>query len=169
MINSFVQNERYASLHFNYCPIASINGKALVLSKEAYDARFPTGKIPKKSRDNEKTFICRRGVEARSSRYTEEFVWDEIFQGGEEGVKQLAELIESEIPSKAAKKGPKKPTKVEVDFKDEGEVQTDDELLGMDDSESELRTPRKRRKTTGTSTPRKRRTPSKLLTPKNKK
>ena len=169
MANIVAKNERYASLHFNYCPIPSINGKALILSKDAYDARFPTGKISKKSRDYEKTFICRRAVEARSSRYTEEFVWDEIYKGGEEGVKQLAEIIEREIPISSGKKGPKKSTRVELDFDEDEEEHTDNDALELDDSEEELKTPRKRRKTSGTSTPRKRRTPSKLLTPRNKK
>ncbi|KAH8598775.1 P-loop containing nucleoside triphosphate hydrolase protein [Bisporella sp. PMI_857] len=183
----FLPNERYASLHFNYCPLGSVNGKALILSAEAYNARFPTGKIPKKSKDYDKTFICRRGVEARSARYTEEFIWDEIYKGGEEGLAELRKIIERDIPvmgrkapkkdgasTPSGRKGPKKrPRDLDEDSEEdiyENRTRDDDEEDDFMDDDVE-KTPRKRRKTktSTTSTPRKPRTPSKLLTPSHKK
>ena len=95
-------------------------------------------------------------------------MWDKIYKGGEDGVKQLVELIEGEIPTASGKKGSKRKTQIDINFEELGE-HTDDDLLELDDSDEENKTPRKRRKPAGTSTPRKRRTPSKLLTPRNKK
>ena len=51
------------------------------MSEAAFRAKYPTGKVPRKSREHGKVFICRRGCNTRTCTYTEEFVWEDIYHG----------------------------------------------------------------------------------------
>ncbi|EEP78544.1 conserved hypothetical protein [Uncinocarpus reesii 1704] len=89
-------NEQYITVDFNVNPLASINGKATVLSKDAFYAKYPNGKPPKGRAalaEYNKCIICRRGVNQLQGRYTEEFVWEEVFKENEQGIFALIETI----------------------------------------------------------------------------
>lgn len=125
------------------------------MSEKAFNKKYPTGKIPKRSRDYGKTFICRRGCNTKTTTYTEEFIWEDIFRGTEADVEDLAERVKAETT--ATRKRGRKRMKVKVDFQD------------SDVEDEEVETPRKKQKISAVSTPRKTRTPSKLLTPSHKR
>lgn len=95
------QNELYITPSWDMNPLASINGKATVMSPAAFMAKYPGGKIPRTSRDYGKVFVCRRGCNTRTATYTNEFLWEDIF-GGREDVYKLIELVKSE--TKATRK-----------------------------------------------------------------
>jgi origin recognition complex subunit 1 len=126
------------------------------MSEKAFKAKYPTGKIPKRSKAYGKTFICRRGCNTRTTTYTEEFIWEDIFHGTEDDVEELRARLKAETTA-TRRRGAKKHVKVELDF---------EQSAGEDE---ELETPRKKQKFSTTSTPRKPRTPSKLLTPSHKR
>lgn len=75
------KNEVYITPSWDVNPLASINGKATVVSAEAFKAKYPSGKVPRSSRDYGKVFICRRGCNTRTATYTGEFVWEDIYSG----------------------------------------------------------------------------------------
>ncbi|RMZ76474.1 hypothetical protein DV738_g4897, partial [Chaetothyriales sp. CBS 135597] len=80
-------NESYITADFNLNPLTSINGKAIVLSKEGFFKKYPEGKEPKSKearKEYTKTILCRKGVKQRSLIFTEEFAWDEIYRGPED-------------------------------------------------------------------------------------
>jgi origin recognition complex subunit 1 len=54
--------------------------------------KFPTGKVPRKSKEFGKAFICRRGCNTRTCTYTEEFIWEDIYHGRDD-VEILQDLI----------------------------------------------------------------------------
>ncbi|KAG9248741.1 origin recognition complex subunit 1 [Calycina marina] len=176
----YLPSERYASLHLNFTPLESIGGKAIILSEKAYNAIFPPGqKTNKKSKNYNKTFICRRGVEARTSRYTNPFDWEEMYKGGEAGVEQLSKFIKQEIPplskvaSTKAKAQSNKRQLEEIHNEVVSTEEEDDELGELDvieeddGSEDGRKKPKKRKRAISTaSTPRKKRTPSKVITPR---
>ena len=139
-------------------PLESINGTAYIMSEKAFSKKYPTGKIPKKSREHGKTFICRRGCDTRAVKYTEEFIWEDIAHGNEDEVTELLTRIESETKSTKKRKNQRR-TKGDDDFKGGA----------VDDDELETHTPRKKQKFSSVTTPKKPRTPSKLLTPSYKR
>ncbi|KAL7794575.1 P-loop containing nucleoside triphosphate hydrolase protein [Trichoderma ceciliae] len=89
----FYWNELYISPSWDVNPLASINGKANIMSLEAFLSSHPSGKMPRNSPDFGKTFVCRRGCNTRSTTYTDEFVWEEVYREGED-VSALIELAE---------------------------------------------------------------------------
>ncbi|KAL1955114.1 hypothetical protein VTO42DRAFT_9015 [Malbranchea cinnamomea] len=89
-------NEQYITVDFNVNPLTSINGKAIVLSKDAFYAKYPNGEPPKGRSaiaEYNKSIICRRGVNQLQGRYTEEFIWEDIYRETEEGVLELIQRI----------------------------------------------------------------------------
>ncbi|PHH71032.1 hypothetical protein CDD82_6777 [Ophiocordyceps australis] len=80
--SDFFPNELYISPSWDINPLASINGKARVMSPAAFFAKFPSGKVPRHHPDHGKVFVCRRGCNTRTATYTDEFVWDDIYTGG---------------------------------------------------------------------------------------
>ncbi len=129
------------------------------MSEKAFNAKYTNGKIPRKARGFGKTFVCRRGCNTRTATYTEEFIWEDVYDGTEEGLTRLRERIENDTT--ATRK--KRPGKRKI---------ADDEFAGENggDSDVELQTPRKKQKfSSAVSTPRKMRTPSKLVTPSHKR
>ncbi|OAP57378.1 origin recognition complex subunit 1 [Fonsecaea erecta] len=150
-------NESYITTDFNMNPLTAINGKATVLSKEAFLQKYPGGEPPKsKAAANRyaKTILCRRGVKQRTVRFTEDFVWEQIYSGPED----LLDLIDW---IKEQTKGRRKQTLKTEDV----EYVQQKETVG-----DEPRTPHKRRKTTATiSTPRSSAKASKYSTPTHKR
>ena len=82
-------NEVYITPSWDVNPLASINGKAVIVSQRAFLDRYPSGRVPRSSRDYGKLFVCRRGCNTRTATYTEEFVWEDVYRGGDD----LAGLI----------------------------------------------------------------------------
>jgi origin recognition complex subunit 1 len=89
-------NEQYITVDFNLNPLTSINGKAIILSKDAFYAKYPNGKPPRGKAamaEYNKCIVCRRGVNQLQGKYTEEFVWEDVYDGSEDGVFDLLERI----------------------------------------------------------------------------
>lgn len=76
-----MQNELYITPSWDINPLASINGKASVVSQASLAAKYPSGRIPRSSRDYGKLFVCRRGCNTRTATYTDEFVWEDVYRG----------------------------------------------------------------------------------------
>ncbi|KAJ5226797.1 Origin recognition complex subunit 1 [Penicillium citrinum] len=96
-------NEQYLTADFNLNPLTSINGRATVMSKQAFFEKYPNGAPPKnKAELNEynKCIVCRRGVNQVQGRYTEEFVWEEVYD--ENNILKLISLVKDGL--KAARK-----------------------------------------------------------------
>lgn len=68
----------------------TIDGKAKVVSHERFLALHPSGKIPRRSEDAGKLFMCRRGLDMRTTTYTEEFIWEDRYSGFDD----LAPLVD---------------------------------------------------------------------------
>ncbi|KAF2172448.1 hypothetical protein M409DRAFT_63131 [Zasmidium cellare ATCC 36951] len=154
----FLENELYLTSNFDQNALATINGKANVLSKEEFDRSYPSGKVPRSSKGHGKTFVCRRGVNTRTATYTEEFKWEDVYKGRED-MDNLVELLESQTVKTRRRRAATK-TKDLDDF-----VMDDDEF-------DEPETPKKRRKlNSATPTPSKAKqlTPRKFTTPSGRK
>ena len=131
------------------------------MSLGRYETLYPAG-VKKSSKDFGKVFVCRRGCNTRTTTYTPEFNWEDIYNGAGD-IQSLVDLVQSQ--TKATRKGPGRPKKhLHQDL---------DEFVIPDSDEDGLpKTPRKRRKlieaTTPTST---RKSPAarKFLTPTHKR
>ncbi|KAI1350165.1 ATPase [Xylaria sp. FL0043] len=163
--SDFLDNELYITSSSDINPLASINGKARIMSSAAFMREFPTGKIPRSSPAYNKTFVCRRGCNARTTTYTPEFIWEEIFSGSSDDIAKLIRLVES--GTKSTRRKPKShhavddaatdytPRKRQLyDVPEDEETDHDDGYLSSErDTQSKPRTPRKRQKTSRVSTP----------------
>ncbi|KAK4230710.1 P-loop containing nucleoside triphosphate hydrolase protein [Podospora fimiseda] len=155
----FLENELYLTTNFDLNPLTTINGKASVMSEAAFAKKYPAGKIPRKSKELGKAFICRRGCNTRTCTYTEEFIWEDIYHGKED-IQALQDMVRRE--TKATRKS--RATKADSpdrDYRLEGDADQDgDYAPGL------LRTPKKPR-TKEAVTPSSRRKPggSKPATP----
>ncbi|KAK3298918.1 P-loop containing nucleoside triphosphate hydrolase protein [Chaetomium fimeti] len=88
----FLENELYITPAFDVNSLATLNGKAYILSEAAFMAKYPTGKVPRKSSEFGKVFICRRGCNTRTGTYTDEFVWEDIYRGRDD-MDSLQEMV----------------------------------------------------------------------------
>ncbi|CAL8583796.1 Origin recognition complex, subunit 1 [Xanthoria parietina] len=152
-------NEVYITPSWDVNPLASINGKATVVSAEAFKAKYPSGKVPRSSRDYGKVFICRRGCNTRTATYTGEFVWEDIYSGAAD-LHDLIDHVKSQ--TKATRKRKRSTDDPALDY----------DPVNDDKSAAEPRTPSKKIKFSTASTPSKtpKRTPSKqYLTPTHKR
>ncbi|KAL8722413.1 MAG: hypothetical protein Q9225_001092 [Loekoesia sp. 1 TL-2023] len=151
-------NEVYITPSWDVNPLESINGKATIVSAETFRQKYPSGKVPRSSKDYGKIFVCRRGCNTRTATYTEEFVWEDIYHGAED----LLDLIDHvKSQTKATRKRKRDADDPAVDYDPT-----------KDASAAEPQTPRKKARTTSASTPTKtpKRTPSKQhLTPTSKR
>lgn len=151
-------NEVYITPSWDVNPLSSINGKATVVSVDNFRHKYPSGKVPRLSKDYGKIFICRRGCNTRTATYTEEFAWEDIYRGAED----LLELIDHvKTQTKATRKRKRDADDPAIDYDPT-----------KDTSADEPQTPRKKARNVSTSTPTKtpRQTPSKQrLTPSNKR
>lgn len=64
------------------------------MSLDAFQKEFPSGKVPKNSRDYGKVFVCRRGCNTRTATYTDEFSWEDTYRGAD-NVPTLIELVKN--------------------------------------------------------------------------
>ncbi|KAL8929799.1 MAG: hypothetical protein Q9208_000943 [Pyrenodesmia sp. 3 TL-2023] len=152
------KNEVYITPSWDVNPLASINGKATIVSADVFHNKYPSGRVPRSSKDYGKIFICRRGCNTRTATYTEEFIWEDQYHGAED----LLDLIDHvKNQTKATRKRKRDVDDPAVDYDPRKDAST-----------VEPQTPRKKIKSTSTSTPTKtpNRTPSKqYLTPSNKR
>lgn len=96
-------NEQYLTPDFNVNPLTSINGKATVMSKDAFYAKYPNGAPPKDKTqlaEFSKCIVCRRGVNQVQGRYTDEFNWEQVY--GDRNIHQLISMVKDGL--KAARK-----------------------------------------------------------------
>ncbi|ORY13527.1 P-loop containing nucleoside triphosphate hydrolase protein [Clohesyomyces aquaticus] len=156
----FLPNELYISAALDDNPLTTINGTAKVMSLDEFNKRYPNGQIKKSSRDYGKVFVCRRGCNTRTTTYTREFKWEDVYTGVDD-IPRLAELVESQTKA-TRKRGPRQ----------RKEVDLDDFIAPESDDDGGPKTPRKRRRLNDATTPtstRKNLTPRKFLTPTNKR
>ena len=109
-------NEVYLTPSWDVNPLASINGKATILSHQAFLARYPSGKVPRSFREHGKIFVCRRGCNTRTASYTDEFIWEDVYQGPDD-IADLIERVKSQ--TKATRKKRKRGEEYEGDEADE--------------------------------------------------
>lgn len=96
-------NEQYLTADFNVNPLVSISGKAVVMSKDAFYAKYPNGTPPKDKSElaeYNKCIVCRRAVSQVQGRYTDEFVWEEVYR--EDNILSLINVVKESL--KAARK-----------------------------------------------------------------
>lgn len=151
----FEPNELYLTANYDENPLTTINGKARILSLEDFNEKHPNGKVPRNHKYYGKTFVCRRGVNLRTTSYTDEFDWQYTYTGKED-IKGMVRLIEQQT----VKTRKRKPQKRDLD----------DFVVREDDDDPQ--TPRKKRKTgSATPTPSKAKqlTPRKFATPSGRK
>ncbi|KAF9869829.1 origin recognition complex subunit [Colletotrichum karsti] len=108
--SDFLPNELYISPSWDVNPLAAINGKAVVLSPQEFFKKYPSGKIPRSSPDFGKLFICRRGCNTRTATYTDEFIWEDIYRAGEEGVHDLIQFTKSQTKSTRSRRAERETT-----------------------------------------------------------
>ncbi|KAI9677090.1 MAG: Origin recognition complex, subunit 1 [Caeruleum heppii] len=156
----FLPNELYISPSWDVNPLASINGRATIVSPETFFSKHPSGRIPRGSKDYGKLFVCRRGCNTRTATYTEEFTWEDIYQGSPEDIYNLIERVQGGTKATRKRRGEKRSASEAVDeYLDKGE-------------DPQPETPRKKRKTSAPSTPKSQkssRTPKKSITPTSKR
>lgn len=138
-----LQNELYLTPSWDVNPLASINGKAKVMSLETFQKAYPQGKVPKSSKDHGKVFVCRRGCSTRTATYTDEFSWEDLYHGPED-ISNLIELVKS--GTKATRRKQRVPREEPPDalFDDANEVDTDWKAA------KKISTPKKTRSQPGT-------------------
>ncbi|KAI5819687.1 P-loop containing nucleoside triphosphate hydrolase protein [Pyronema omphalodes] len=178
-------NELYLNPHYDEIPLPSINGKAIVLSRPEFLKKYPDGIVPRKSKEYGKVFICRRACNPRTTTYSEEFVWEDIWHGRKTDIFELQDFVKRN--TKATRKttttgepSPRKQTrkrKAELDYEeedvddDEGDdYKSDKSASDDDDFGGAPRTPSRRgkRQQKPAATP-SRRTPGKFGTPTHKR
>ncbi|KAF1994077.1 P-loop containing nucleoside triphosphate hydrolase protein [Amniculicola lignicola CBS 123094] len=157
----FLANELYISAAFDSNPLTTINGTAKVMSLGEFQKEFPTGQPKKNSRDYGKVFVCRRGCNTRTTTYTDEFPWEDVYTSAAD-IPALQHLVENQTKA-TRKRGPRAQ-------KDEGDL--DEFVVPDSDDDGIPKTPRKRRKLNDATTPtsaRKDLNARKFLTPSHKR
>lgn len=153
-------NEQYITADFNLNPLTSINGTAKIVSRDKFFELYPKGHPPKKRAtlaDYRKTIICRRGVKQRTSKYTEEFVWEKIYYSAQD-LLGLIDRIKKETRGPRKRLGSPSP-------------QNDTEYKNIKHQENDLpATPKKKRRAASASaTPASSRKSNKFITPTHKR
>ncbi|KAI0893964.1 P-loop containing nucleoside triphosphate hydrolase protein [Annulohypoxylon nitens] len=149
----FLPNELYITPSSDVNPLASINGRAVVMSQHEFLRKYPNGKVPRNSSGYNKTFVCRRGCNTRTSTYTDEFVWEDVYSGKED-IGDLLELVRSKTRSTRKRNHG---VSLEADYVATRPEQDDDYHSDDDAVRQKVGTPRKRQKTTKVVTPSNRR------------
>lgn len=154
-------NEVYITPSWDINPLNSINGRAKIVSVETFHSQYPSGKVPRSSKDYGKIFICRRGCNTRTATYTDTFNWEEIYRSAND-IDPLIERIRSQ--TKATRKQ-KRSDHID-DAHGDAEIEFDPFA-----EPSSPKTPSKKRKFSHASTPtsKAKRTPRKFLTPTHKR
>ncbi|OTB16086.1 hypothetical protein K445DRAFT_317718 [Daldinia sp. EC12] len=152
----FLPNELYITPSSDVNPLASINGRAVVMSHKKFQQEYPTGKVPRSSPGYNKTFICRRGCNTRTATYTEEFVWEDVYPGREGDVEDLLELVRNGTRSTRKRRNRDVPSALETDYV-ATQLEKDEEYTSDNGAPRSVTTPRKRQKTKQVVTPSNRR------------
>ncbi|KAK0730758.1 P-loop containing nucleoside triphosphate hydrolase protein [Lasiosphaeris hirsuta] len=141
----FIESELYITPSFDVNALATVNGKAQVMSHAEFLKKYPSGKVPRKAKEFGKVFICRRGCNTRTCTYTDEFVWEDVYRGIDD-IDSLANLIKSSTKATRIKRRVLKDESPERDYA-LGEEREAEDVLG------EMRTPSKRAKFKDAVTP----------------
>lgn len=155
-----VQNELYISPAFDNNELTTINGTAKIVSHQEFNRLHPTGQVKRSSKDYGKIFVCRRGCNARTTTYTPEFVWEDVYQGADD-LASLTDMVEGQT------KATRKRGRTRKDIAD-----LDDFVAPDSEDDGAPKTPRKRRKMNDATTPtstRKSPAARKFLTPTHKR
>ncbi|MCJ1395184.1 Origin recognition complex, subunit 1 [Xylographa bjoerkii] len=128
-----LSNELYITPAWDVNPLASINGKAHVMSLTAFNAKYPLGKVPRSNKLHDKTFICRRGLDTTTATYTDDFVWEDTYRGAED-IEQLSEFVQTQTKARARKT---RKRKSDMEYEN-------DDLAFSDDQRRSPKTPSKR-------------------------
>ncbi|KAI1104129.1 P-loop containing nucleoside triphosphate hydrolase protein [Jackrogersella minutella] len=150
----FLPNELYITPSSDINPLASVNGSAVVMSQQEFLQKYPNGKIPRNSLGYNKTFVCRRGCNTRTSTYTDEFVWEDVYSG-KENIGDLLELVQNGTRS-TRKRRNQNISSLEADYI-VTQPEHDNDYHSDDAVRRAVTTPRKRKKTTRVVTPSNRR------------
>jgi origin recognition complex subunit 1 len=100
-------NEQYLTTDFNVNPLSSINGKARVMSKDAFFRKYPNGDPPRGRvalAEYRKCIVCRRSVNQLQGKYTEEFIWEDVYREDEQTVFDLIDMAKSRLKSSKKRK-----------------------------------------------------------------
>ncbi|KAK3693899.1 P-loop containing nucleoside triphosphate hydrolase protein [Podospora appendiculata] len=120
----FIEHELYITTSSDINSLTTVNGKAQVMSHDAFLKTYPTGKVPRKSKEFGKVFVCRRGCNTRTCTYTDEFVWESIYRGKED-IEGLKELLRKGTRA-TRKKQPPKDASPERDYTSDHNAAADD-------------------------------------------
>ncbi len=160
MRTDLLPNESFITADFNMNPLESISGSAVVLSKDAFYNKYPGGKPPRGKAAAAlygKTLLCRRGIKQRTGKYTEEFTWEEMYQGPGH-LYDFVNWINEQ--TKAGR----------MQVESAGGAEDKEYLDNQTREEAEPETPKKRRKTASTTaTPKPSTISSKFTTPTHKR
>ncbi|KAH9883715.1 P-loop containing nucleoside triphosphate hydrolase protein [Xylariomycetidae sp. FL2044] len=156
----FLWNELYLTPSSDVNPLASINGKATVMSYQNFFQKYPTGKVPPTSPAYNKTFVCRRGCNLRTTTYTDEFNWDDVYSGHADNPAYLLERVQRET------KPTRRPAPASADTATADRRGSDDDDFTSDNDKNNNNDKHVRRTV---ATPRKRQKVSKIVTPSNRK
>lgn len=154
-------NELYITPSWDINPLTSINGRAKIVSAETFESQYPSGRVPRSSKDFGKIFICRRGCNTRTATYTDTFNWEEIYRSAND-IDPLIERIKSQTrATRKRKRG---------DHIDDVHGDAEIEFDSLAEAYSP-KTPSKKQKFSHASTPisKGKRTPQKFLTPTHKR
>lgn len=137
------------------------------MSYPVFLREFPSGKVPRSSPAYNRTFVCRRGCNVRTTTYTPEFTWEDIFSGCLEDIPKLVRLVQA--GTKSTRKQPKSkevtddtatehtPSKKRLrDIPEDEETEDDYDEISVSSEHgvsSKVRTPRKKQKTSRVATP----------------
>ncbi|KAL5118295.1 Origin recognition complex, subunit 1 [Pleosporales sp. CAS-2024a] len=139
----FLPNELYISANFDDNPLASINGTAKIMAMHDFERLYPAGTWKKSSKDYGKVFVCRRGCNTRTTTYTPEFTWNDVYAGPGD-IDALVAFVEGQTKA-TRRRGAARPKKALHDI---------DEFVAPDSEEDGIpKTPRKRRKLNDATTP----------------
>ncbi|KAK4039794.1 hypothetical protein C8A01DRAFT_16293 [Parachaetomium inaequale] len=159
----FLENELYITPAFDVNSLATVNGKAHIMSEATFMAKYPTGKVPRKSNEYGKVFICRRGCNTRTCTYTDEFIWEDIYRGVDD-FDSLQEMVRKGTKATRRRKQTKEePT--DQDYKHEA----DDDGCEGDYAPGTPRTPKKARTRDAVTPSSKRKPGSQPATPSSRR
>ena len=135
--SDFLSNELYITTGTDDNSLSTINGKAVVMSPHDFDARYPNAKVPRTSRDYGKVFVCRRGCNTRTTSYTDEFVWEDVYRGAPD-IDSLIDFVDGQTVRTRRRRATSKAATAELD-----------DFVAEDEAGNGIvTTPRKRRKMT---------------------
>ncbi len=128
------------------------------MSLAAFRKRYPSGKVPRNSKDHGKVFICRRGCNTRTATYTDEFIWEDIYHGTEDDIFNLIERVKRETKATRKRRTARDASPDAYTLEEENDADL-----------AQYRTPKKKARTYDVTTPNKQRSASKPVTPSHRK